>query len=178
MKRLLLLPLLSLFLLSAAPASAAAPAPTHRLQAAQVRLLKALQVPVMVPGYVPAVCEARRLEASYEPPGVGGGPGFELEYLCFPKQGEPYAFSLRGSTGGFGGPSGDKIDSATHPTLGKISINVFLPGGQQAIELPYFYSDWVGKGPLYFSLSSGDDVYPHMPLAEARKVLQSLRPLP
>ncbi|MGV3525227.1 MAG: hypothetical protein ACO1RX_13430 [Candidatus Sericytochromatia bacterium] len=174
MKRLLLLPLLSILFFSAA----AAPAPAHRLQAAQVRLLKALQVPVMVPGYVPAICEARRLEASYEPPGVGGGPGFELEYLCLPKQGEPYAFTLRGSTGGFGGPSGDKMDSVTHPTLGKVSINLFVPGGQQAIELPYFYSDWAGKGPLYFSLSSGDDVYPHMPLAEARKVLQSLRPLP
>ncbi len=154
-------------------AAQAASAPAHKLQAPHLRLLKALQVPIAVPGYLPKDCSLMRVLATQDTPGPGSGPGYEIDYVC-PDTGN---FTVRGATGGFGGPSGDKIESVWNPVYGKITINLFLVDGNLKIEEPYFYSDWVGKGPLYYSIISGGEGLDQMKLPEAKKVLQSLKPL-
>lgn len=156
------------------PAAYAAPAkPAHQLEAQHIRLLKALQVPVAVPTYLPKDCSLMGVKATQDAPGPGGGAGYEIEYVC-PTTGN---FTVRGASGGFGGPSGDKLETVWNPVYGKITLNLFLTGGMQKLESPYFFTDWVGKGPLYYSVISGGDGLDQMALPEARKVLQSLKPL-
>jgi hypothetical protein len=176
--------LLCFFSLKAPPSQAAKPAPppAHQLIATQIRLLKALGSPVMVPSYVPKGYELDGLYLQYTHPGPGGGPGYELRYRCF-CEGQNSMFTLRGSTGGFGGPGGDEHFSVAHPQLGKITIEYFKPGGLFAdLKQGYYLSDWIGKGPLYFSLVTGSgelaDESPPPSRAEVSKVVQGLRYLP
>lgn len=180
----LLLPLFCLFSFSGQPSILAKPAPppAHQLIVPQIRLLKALGSPVMVPGYLPPGYELEGLYLQYTHPGPGGGPGYELRYRCF-CDGRNGMLTLRGSTGGFGGPGGDEHFAVTHPQLGKITVEYFKPGGLfPDLKQGYYLSDWVGKGPLYFSIvtGSGDlsDEAPPPSRAEISKVVQGLRYLP
>lgn len=161
---------LSCLLLSLLALPAQATSASQVLQPAQIRLLKSLQVPVAVPGYVPADCRIHKVVASQSMSGPGGGPGYEIHYFCEQSDG----FTLEGASGGFGGPSGDKLETVWNPVFGKIRLNLFVVGGQFKIKSPYFFSDWTGKGPLYFSLRSGEDGGDQLSLPEARKVLQGL----
>lgn len=151
----------------------AAPKPVHQLQPRQIRLLKALQAPIAVPGYLPAGCELNRVSVSdrgIPPLGPGEGPAYEIVYFCA----DSVNFTIRGESSGFGGPDGDKREMVWNPVYGQIPILIFLPGGHTDTPTPFYYSDWIGKGPIYFSLISGENKDPQLPLPEARKVLQGL----
>lgn len=162
-------------LMSGLISAQAAPAkPAHQLEAPHIRLLKALQVPVAVPGYLPKDCTLHQVTVTQATPGPGGGPGYEIEYFCD----NASHLTVRGASGGFGGPSGDKLETVWNPVYGKLTLMLFLPGGNQPqIKTPYYYSDWAGKGPLYYSIISGEDESPQVSVAEAKKVLQGLKPL-
>lgn len=167
--------------LAAQPAKAAAH-PVHQLVPPQIRLLKALGSAVVVPTYLPKDFELDGLYLEYTHPGPGGGPGYELRYRCF-CEGQNQSLIVRGSTGGFGGPGGDEHFAVKNPQLGAITVEYFKPGGLFAdLKQGYYFSDWVGKGPLYFSILTGSgnsaEEAPPPARTELIKVLQGLRYLP
>lgn len=150
--------LLCFFSLSAPPGQAAKPAPppAHQLLAPQIRLLKALGSPVTVPGYVPKGYELDGLYLQYTHPGPGGGPGYELRYRCFcegqtacsPCGAQPVVLAAPAGMTFFGFP----------PPIGSDHSGVFQAwrfGLFADLKQGYYLSDWVGKGPLYFSLVTG-----------------------
>ncbi|PIQ25648.1 hypothetical protein COW36_21640 [bacterium (Candidatus Blackallbacteria) CG17_big_fil_post_rev_8_21_14_2_50_48_46] len=154
----------------------------HQLNASQLRLLKALGTPVVVPGYMPAGYTLEGVYAQQTCAGVGGGPGYELRYLHIGED-TSSVIILRGATGGFGGPAGDERLLVKNPVLGPVGLEYFKPGGASMPELKqgYYLSDWVGKGPLYFSIiTTGNlsDEFAPPARAELIKVLQALVYLP
>lgn len=170
------LSLLCLLALGLALPTTAAPSPTA-LTAPALKLLKSQGYPVLAATYLPKGYAFDEVRYSYRTgQSPGSGPKTEIIYRC---QCDQQSIIIQAGTGGFGGPGGDEEFTLSNPQLGKVTLMLFKVGGQLEIKQPYYLTSWSGKGPLYFSLLTGDGVLdndlPPPSRAEISKVVQSLR---
>ncbi|HEY9839501.1 MAG TPA: hypothetical protein V6D23_03525 [Candidatus Obscuribacterales bacterium] len=165
---------LSAGLLLSGPAAAA---PGPGLVPAQIQSLKSLKTSVVVPYYLPAGCkpESLRVQAKED---ADNAAGYTLRYAC--GQGSRKSmFQLEGTSGGIGDAEGDSNFKLASRNFGQIQVEYYKLGGTlPGLKQPMYTTQWFGKGPLFFSFTTGngriDSPYPTLPKAEVLKIIQAL----
>lgn len=164
------------FMLGAAMVSAEEITPHQaKLNPAQVKILKSLDIKILAPSYIPEGFDAFAVIASVKRERFGGGPSYAILYRGKNNQ----SFGIESTTGGIGDPPFDKVVTVTNPVLGKIALLIHNKGFGGDVK-PGFISGWIdGKGNYYHFIGAGlhteirgDN---NVSEKEALKILKSLR---
>lgn len=145
----------------------------HTLKSVHIQALKSLKKQIAVPYYVPDTCESDTV--SVRDAGKVGGIGYEIKYLCDNQM----AFTIRATSGGMGDSlEPDKTLTVKNKLFGSTWIFYHKASDMPEIAKPFYYTNWLGKGPLYYMFTTGDGTlsspYDPLPESEAVKIVQSI----
>ena len=145
--------------------------PSHGLSPDKVKLLKALNMKIVVPGYIPAGFSVYNVSATIETESGGNGPSYNILYGSNKSN---QSFCIEACSGGIGDITGDFDDIKVKSlTLGDIYMCAFKDGTKITQWITY-----TEKGPFYrFNTPNKDQGLYEKPISkdEAIKIIKSLK---
>lgn len=141
------------FLTGVLPAWGQKSLPVHGLSESQLKSLKALKTPILVPGKLPPGFQLKQVDIPKAPDKTPYGLVYRLDYRCF-CSGANISFSLMGTAKPFQQGVTTELEIVKNARLDPLRLGLYPGSRALGLSEPYWMTKWIKKGRLNHALVS------------------------